>query len=176
MAFRLKAKLLTRFIVSILLLALERIPLSSVGFPGGSEVKVSAWNAGDLGLIPGSERFPGEGNGNPLQYSLPGESHGGRTLVGYSPWGRKESDTTEWLHFHLKSQTGLSNWTEWVWSGILLWLRFAFPLWIMTLNIFSFTYWLFAYVLASFFFKGGKVNVWTHLWVFFVISSFPTPV
>ena len=65
------------------------------GFPGGSEVKVSAWNAGDLGLIPGSERFPGEGNGNPLQYSLPGESHGGRTLVGYSPWGRKESDTTE---------------------------------------------------------------------------------
>ena len=69
MAFRLKAKLLTRFIVSILLLALERIPLSSVGFPGGSEVKVSAWNAGDLGSIPGSGRSPGEGNGNPLQYS-----------------------------------------------------------------------------------------------------------
>ena len=40
-----------------------------MGFPGGSEVKASAWNAGDLGLIPGSERSPGEGNGNPLQYS-----------------------------------------------------------------------------------------------------------
>ena len=40
-----------------------------VGFPGGSEVKASAWNAGDLGLIPGSGRSPGEGNGNPLQYS-----------------------------------------------------------------------------------------------------------
>ena len=39
------------------------------GFPGGSEVKVSAWNAGDLGLILGSGRSPGEGNGNPLQYS-----------------------------------------------------------------------------------------------------------
>ena len=38
------------------------------GFPGGSEVKASTCNAGDLGLIPGSGRFPGEGNGNPLQY------------------------------------------------------------------------------------------------------------
>ena len=38
-------------------------------FPGGSEVKVSASNVGDLGLIPGSGRSPGEGNGNPLQYS-----------------------------------------------------------------------------------------------------------
>ena len=40
-----------------------------LGFPGGSEVKVSACNAGDLGSIPGSGRFPGEGNSNPLQYS-----------------------------------------------------------------------------------------------------------
>ena len=39
------------------------------GFPGGSEVKRSACNAGDLGLIPGLGRSPGEGNGNPLQYS-----------------------------------------------------------------------------------------------------------
>ena len=40
-----------------------------MGFPGGSEVKASACNAGDLGLIPGLGRSPGEGNGNPLQYS-----------------------------------------------------------------------------------------------------------
>ena len=39
------------------------------GFPGGSEVKASAWNAGDLGSISGSGRSPGEGNGTPLQYS-----------------------------------------------------------------------------------------------------------
>ena len=39
------------------------------GFPGGSDVKASAWKAGDLGLIPESGRSPGEGNGNPLQYS-----------------------------------------------------------------------------------------------------------
>ena len=41
----------------------------SLGFPGGSEVKASACNAGDLGSTPGSGRSPGEGNGNPLQYS-----------------------------------------------------------------------------------------------------------
>ena len=40
-----------------------------MGFPGGSEVKVSACSAGDRGLIPELGRFPGEGNGNPLQYS-----------------------------------------------------------------------------------------------------------
>ena len=38
-------------------------------FPGGSEVKVSAWNPGDPGSIPGSGRSPGEGNGNPHHYS-----------------------------------------------------------------------------------------------------------
>ena len=39
------------------------------GFPGSSADKESAYSAGNLGLIPGSGRFPGEGNGNPLQYS-----------------------------------------------------------------------------------------------------------
>ena len=41
----------------------------NLGFPGGSDGKESACNAGDSGLIPGSGRSPGEGNGNPLQYS-----------------------------------------------------------------------------------------------------------
>ena len=58
---------------------------------------MSASNAEDLDSIPGSGRSPGEGNGNPL---LPGKSHGWRSLVGYSPWGHKESDVTEQLHFH----------------------------------------------------------------------------
>ena len=44
-----------------------KLPLR--GFPGGSEVKASASNVGDLGSIPGSGRSPGEGNGNPFQYS-----------------------------------------------------------------------------------------------------------
>ena len=42
---------------------------TSPRFPGGSEVKASAWNEGEPGSIPGLGRSPGEGNGNPLQYS-----------------------------------------------------------------------------------------------------------
>ena len=49
-------------------------------------VKVSAYKAGDPGLIPGYGRSPGEGNG---------KSHGWRSLVGYNPWGCKELDTTK---------------------------------------------------------------------------------
>ena len=41
----------------------------NVDFPGGSADKASAYNVRDLGSIPGLGRFPGEGNGNPLQYS-----------------------------------------------------------------------------------------------------------
>ena len=69
-----------------------------LGFPGGSDGKESACNAGDQGSIPGSGRSPGEGNGNPTPVFLPGESHGRRSLVGYSPRGHKESDMTERLH------------------------------------------------------------------------------
>ena len=67
-----------------------------VGFPGGSDGKASACNAGDPGLIPGSGRSPGEGNGNPLQYScLENSMDGGPWWATYSPWGHKEVDTTE---------------------------------------------------------------------------------
>ena len=45
------------------------LPTFLQGFPRGSEDKASARNAGDQGSIPGSGRSPGEGNGNPLQYS-----------------------------------------------------------------------------------------------------------
>ena len=45
------------------------IIIAGMGFPGGSEVKASARNVGDLGSIPVSGRSPGEGKGNPLQYS-----------------------------------------------------------------------------------------------------------
>ena len=59
------------------------------GFLGDSEGKASAYNAGDQASIPGSERFLGEGNGYPLQYFLPEELHGQRSLAGYSPWGHR---------------------------------------------------------------------------------------
>ena len=68
-----------------------------MGFPGGSDGKESACNAGDLGLIPGLGRFPGGGNGNPVQYSGLENPHEQRSLAGYSPWGHKESDLTERL-------------------------------------------------------------------------------
>ena len=50
-------------------------------------------DATDAGSISGSGRAPGEGNGNPLQYSCLEKSHGQRSLVGYSPWGCKELET-----------------------------------------------------------------------------------
>ena len=50
---------------------------------------------------PGSRRCPGKGNGNPLQYSWPRKFQGQRCLVGYSPWGSRELDTTEWLTLSL---------------------------------------------------------------------------
>ena len=57
----------------------------TMGFSGGSVVKNLPANAGNTGSIPGSERSPEDGNGNPLQYSCLGKSHGQRNLVGYSP-------------------------------------------------------------------------------------------
>ena len=52
-------------------------------------------------MIPGSRRSPGEGYGNPTPVLLPGKSHGQRSLAGYSPWGGKESATTEaTVHAH----------------------------------------------------------------------------
>ena len=65
--------------------------------PGSSDGKESTCKAGDLGSIPRLGRSPREGYCNPLQYSCPENSHGQRSLAGYSPWGCKESDKTEWL-------------------------------------------------------------------------------
>ena len=58
----------------------------------------------DLGVTPGSGRSPGGGHGNPLQYCCLEHPHGQRSLTGYSPWGPKESDTTEQLSRAQKSK------------------------------------------------------------------------
>ena len=74
------------------------------GFPGGSDGKESTCNVGALGSIPGLGRSPGEGHGNPLQYSCLENPHGQRSLVGYSPWGHKESGITEHSSTHIHTQ------------------------------------------------------------------------
>ena len=69
-----------------------------MGFPGSSDGKESAYNPG---LIPGSGRSPREGNGYPLQVFLAWRIPWKEDSVGSSPWGYKESDTTERLtHTH----------------------------------------------------------------------------
>ena len=69
-----------------------------MGFPGGSAGKESACNVGDLGSIPELGRSPGEGNGNPLQYScLENHVDGGARLA--TVHRIAESDMTEHLHY-----------------------------------------------------------------------------
>ena len=75
-----------------------------MGFPGSSAGKESACNAGEPSSIPRLGRSPGGGHGNPFQDSCLENPHGQRNLVGYSPWGHKQSDTTEQL-----STAGLSQ-------------------------------------------------------------------
>ena len=63
-----------------------------MGFPGGSDSKESTCRVGHVGSTLGLGRSPGGGHGNPLKYSCLENPHGQRSLVGYSPWGRKESE------------------------------------------------------------------------------------
>ena len=79
-----------------------------VGFPGGSDGKESACNAGGLGLIPGLGRFLGEGNGYPLQYSCLVNSKDRGAW--WDSWDRKESDRTEWLTLSLHFMVYATRW------------------------------------------------------------------
>ena len=67
------------------------------GFPGGSDGREPTCNAEDPGLIPGSRRFPGEGNGNPLQYSCLENPMDGGTWQTTALGGHKGVDMTESL-------------------------------------------------------------------------------
>ena len=60
---------------------------------------MSVYNVRDLGSIPGLGRFPGKGNGNPLQYSCLENPWTEELDAGYYPWGRKELGMTEQLYF-----------------------------------------------------------------------------
>ena len=80
-----RANLLGLFLylwASLVAQRLKRLPIPECGRPG-----FDPW----VGKIPWRRKW------QPTSVLLPGESHGGKSLVGYSPWGRKESDTTERL-------------------------------------------------------------------------------
>ena len=81
-----------------------------MGFPGGSEVEASACIAGDLGSIPGLGRYPGEENGNPLQYSLLGNP----------------MDRGDWWESQ-KSQTQLSDFSSFLYQVAKV-LEFSFSI------------------------------------------------
>ena len=107
--------------------------LNREGFLGSSAGKESASSAGEPGLIPGLRRSPGGEHGNPLQYSCLKNPHGQRSLVGYSPWGWKESHTTAQLSTALNRERilwmfpslfnliqGKFHFVSWVWVDSLV--------------------------------------------------------
>ena len=91
-----------------------------MGFPSGSVVKslpANAGEAGDVGLIPGSGRPLGR-NAKSTTVFLPGQSCGQRSLTGYSPWGHKESDMTEYINIINISLFGEHLCCCWIWASV----------------------------------------------------------
>ena len=105
--FLLHASCIPNIMAIVVALSTLGILQLSMGFPGGSEGKASACNAGDLGSIPGSGRSPGEGNGNTLQYSCL-----------ENPMDRE----AWWITVHgiSKSRTRLSDFTHYGGSQVVL--------------------------------------------------------
>ena len=79
--------------------------VEGLGFAGGSDCV--CLQCGRLGFDPWVGKIPWSRKWQPTPVFLPGKSHRQRRLVGYSPWGGKESDTTECLHFHFHLVEGL---------------------------------------------------------------------
>ena len=71
-----------------------------MGFPGGASGKEPSCQWRRPGFSPGSGRSSGGVNGKPTPVFLPGEFHGQRSLVGYSPWGRKSQTRLKSLSLH----------------------------------------------------------------------------
>ena len=93
-------------------LGLARLPLSRYlawGFPGGSDGSVYL-QCGRPGFDPWVGKIPWRRKWQPTPVLLPGKFLGRRSLVGYSPWGHRELDTTEQLHFTADKKLGLSRW------------------------------------------------------------------
>ena len=102
--------------------------LTGSGFPDSSDGKQSACSVGDPGLISGLKRSPGEGNGNPLQYSCLENPKDGRSWQAIAHW-----ITVGHNWANMSSLTGVGDISPWFW--------FAFPRWLVILNIFSYICW-----------------------------------
>ena len=91
-------------------------------FPGGSDGKASAYNAGDLGSIPGLGRFPGEGNGNPLQYSCLENPMDGGAWCRLLSMGSQRVGMTERFHFHFQEASLMTKDTtpHWIYVGNII--------------------------------------------------------
>ena len=87
-------------VVKVMFVHLYKHRKDAQNITNGSHGKKSACSAGDPGSIPGSGRFPGEGNSLPTPIFLPGEFYGQRSLEGYSSQDHKELDMTEQLTLH----------------------------------------------------------------------------
>ena len=133
-------------------------------FPGGSEVKASACNAGDLGSIPGLGKFPWRRKWQPTPVFLPGESHGRRNLVGYSPRGRKRVGH-DWA-------TSLSLYELILCKvcGLSFVLFFAYGYSIVSLICFKKTYPSSIEYLLLLCQKSVDCTLWTYLWLLYFVS------
>ena len=122
-------------------------------------LKASTCNAGDPGSIPWVRTIPWRRKWQPTPVLLPGISHGQRSPIGYSPWGHKESDTTEQLPFHflfrrylivvlicIYLMNGIFSYACWR-PSVPLWKMFFIPLLNLTAYFFAVElYELFMYV------------------------------
>ena len=111
--------------------------------PGGSDGEASAYNAGDLGWRPGFDPWVGKicwrRKWQSTPVLLPGKSHEQKSLIGYSPWGRKESDTTERLHFtyywginHLKLKPMIYYFAQYPELAGICWMA---PMWLWVTHV-----------------------------------------
>ena len=100
------------------------------------ESTFSAGDAGDVDLIPGLGRSPERGNGNPFQYYCMEKSHGWRSLMGYSPWGCKESDLfyVSTGHLYVLLIQFLCPYFSWIFFFLVVNVSYIF--WII------YTYWI----------------------------------
>ena len=135
------------------------------GFPGDPDGKESACNGGDSGLIPGSGRSPGEGNGYPFHsWRIPGQ----RSLGGYNSWGHNKSDTTERLtlsHF-LRKYLWAQEANEAKYSGNnMVWIfRLELEFW----YYYSVAVWLRRWVTQPLWDPTSSTHKWKHESQFFI--------